>query len=107
MRRINRISITNLFGMFDYDIPLNMNERITIIHGPNGFGKTSILRLLNELFHKSSTALKTIPFNELRVELDDDSCFWVVKNFETTSKKKGIRSSPPELTFHFTTRNGE
>ena len=38
--RITKISVKGLFGMFDHEIPLNQESRITIIHGPNGVGKT-------------------------------------------------------------------
>ncbi len=38
--RIAQISITGLFGVFDHVIPLNLDDRITIIHAPNGYGKT-------------------------------------------------------------------
>jgi predicted ATP-binding protein involved in virulence len=54
MKRIKQISVKNLFGMFDHTISLNLDERITIIHGPNGFGKTAILRLLDTLFSQST-----------------------------------------------------
>jgi predicted ATP-binding protein involved in virulence len=71
MKRIKQISVKNLFGMFDHTIPLNMDERITIIHGPNGFGKTAILRLLNSLFSQDNSALHIIPFGEFRVDFED------------------------------------
>ena len=54
MKRIKQISVKNLFGMFDHTISLNLDERITIIHGLNGFGKTAILRLLDTLFSQST-----------------------------------------------------
>ncbi|HEY0755777.1 MAG TPA: hypothetical protein VGD98_17595 [Ktedonobacteraceae bacterium] len=34
MRKIKQISIKHLFGIFHYDIMLNMDERVTIIHSP-------------------------------------------------------------------------
>jgi predicted ATP-binding protein involved in virulence len=84
MKRIKQISVKNLFGMFDHTIFLNVDERITIIHGPNGFGKTAILRLLDTLFSQSTgsqsnSALRTIPFEEFRVCFDDGTDFWVSK----------------------------
>src|SRR5205807_9806583 len=102
MRRLQQISVTNLFGMFTYHIPLNLHERITIIHGPNGFGKTVILRMLNELFHKDSTALRAIPFSEFRVDFDDGASFWVTKSFETASSSNDEEEKPSSLqtTFH-------
>ncbi len=69
--RIHKISVTNLFGIFNHTIPLNLDERITIIHGPNGFGKTILLRMLNGLFNSRYLELVTIPFSEFRVEFDD------------------------------------
>ncbi|MDR2798241.1 MAG: AAA family ATPase [Treponema sp.] len=44
------ISIEKLFGQFDYDIVLNQEEGITILTGPNGYGKTSILNIIRNLF---------------------------------------------------------
>ena len=41
--RIENISVRGLFDRFDHDIPLDTRERIAIIYGPNGFGKTMIL----------------------------------------------------------------
>ncbi|MBD2492777.1 AAA family ATPase [Nostoc sp. FACHB-280] len=71
--RIKQISVNGLFGIFDHVIPLNMDERITIIHGPNGFGKTAILRILNNFFNSEYRELKTIPFINFRVEFDDNN----------------------------------
>ncbi|WP_242038138.1 AAA family ATPase [Tolypothrix sp. FACHB-123] len=58
--RIQQISVNGLFGLFDHVIPLNMDERITIIHGPNGFGKTAILKILNAFFNNRYSELLTI-----------------------------------------------
>ena len=48
--RIANVSVNNLFGMFDHEIPLNLESRITIIIGPNGIGKTILLTMLHSLF---------------------------------------------------------
>jgi predicted ATP-binding protein involved in virulence len=42
---ISRLKIKGLFHLFTYDIPLNKNDELTIITGPNGFGKTMILNI--------------------------------------------------------------
>lgn len=68
MRRIQQISVVGLFGIFDHTIPLNVDERITIIHGPNGFGKTVLLSMLNALFHADSHYLFKVPFRMFQVE---------------------------------------
>ena len=76
---ITRISVNGLFDWFDHKIPLNLDERITIITGPNGFGKTMILRIINALFSLQVGDLERLPFRELNVSFDDDSSLRVAR----------------------------
>lgn len=78
-RRIQQVSVKNLFGIFSHVIPLKMDDRITIIHGPNGFGKTMMLKLLHALFSQSNQLLQDIPFDEFRVDFEDGGSFWISK----------------------------
>ena len=71
--RIKQISVTKLFGIFDHVIPLNLDERITIIHGINGVGKTSILRLINGIFNAQYSELLKMPFEELILKFENDN----------------------------------
>ena len=75
--RITKISVTGLFGMFDHEIELNQESRITIVHGPNGVGKTMLLRLIQDLFDQGFTLLHDIPFIQLRIEFDNGGCVTV------------------------------
>lgn len=86
--RIKQISVNGLFGIFDHVIPLNMDDRITVIHGPNGFGKTAMLRILNGFFNSRYSELRTITFTKFRVEFDDSSSFEIIKNYNDTDKVK-------------------
>lgn len=102
-RRIQQVSVTNLFGIFNHTIPLKMEDRITIIHGPNGFGKTMILKLLHALFGQSNRLLQNIPFDEFRVDFEDNTSFWVGKtprSYELTEEHTAER----EIVFHATGR---
>lgn len=92
--RVRSISVRKLFGRFDHTIPLNLDERITIIHGPNGYGKTALLRLIDAAFRFDSSTLGSIPFQTLCVDLDDGSYLEVspVK----TSRRRG-RGRPDVL----------
>jgi ABC-type lipoprotein export system ATPase subunit len=71
--RITKISVEKLFGIFDHEIPLNLDDRITIIHGPNGYGKTIILKMLYGLFSCEYSELLSVPYKSLQVEFDDNS----------------------------------
>ncbi|MDZ4870981.1 MAG: hypothetical protein CLLPBCKN_000369 [Chroococcidiopsis cubana SAG 39.79] len=84
--RIKQISVSGLFGIFDHVIPLNMDERITIVHGPNGFGKTAVLRILNGLFNSRYSELKTIPFSTFQVAFDDNSYVEIIKDSSDSDK---------------------
>lgn len=46
---LKEINIENLFGLYDYSINLENEERISIIYGPNGSGKTTILEMIYNL----------------------------------------------------------
>jgi hypothetical protein len=69
--RITKISVKGLFGMFDHEIPLNQESRITIVHGPNGVGKTVLLNMIDALFNFEFQYLKTITFELLCIELQE------------------------------------
>jgi predicted ATP-binding protein involved in virulence len=71
LMRIREISVENLFGIFNHVIPLNMDEHITIIHGPNGFGKTIILRMIKAVFRGLYRDLASIPFGRMRIVFDE------------------------------------
>ena len=86
--QIQQISVSGLFGIFHHVIPLNTDDRITIIHGPNGFGKTAMLRMLNGLFNSRYSVFRTIPFIKFRVEFDNDSSVEVVKDSENSDNTK-------------------
>ncbi|HEY9809890.1 MAG TPA: AAA family ATPase [Halomicronema sp.] len=85
--RIKQISVTKLFGVFDHTITLNMDERITIIHGPNGFGKTILLRMVDGLFNSRYTELVKIPFDEFRLDFDDESYLTLKEKEEEPNEK--------------------
>jgi predicted ATP-binding protein involved in virulence len=71
--RIKSIHIKGLFDTFDHFIPFNQEDRITIIHAPNGFGKTIILKMLYGLLKMDFSIFEKIPFDSFVVNLDDDS----------------------------------
>jgi len=97
--RIKQITVKHLFGIFDHTINLNMEERITIIHGKNGFGKTSILRLVNGFFNLKYSDIRAIPFQKFTIIFDDNSFVDVVKDSTSKNKKSNVR---PKINFNFT-----
>lgn len=100
--RINKIFVTKLFGVFNHPVSLNMEDRITIIHSPNGFGKTALLRLINGFFNSRYSEIRTIPFEEFRIDFDDGSYLQITKSIDTSEDKKD-----KDLTFYFSKPGAE
>lgn len=73
--RLVRIEVKELFGLFDHVVSLHTDRRITIIHGPNGYGKTAILRMTAGLLGRDYTIFRRIPFTTFTLYFDDGS--WV------------------------------
>lgn len=81
--RLTEFQVHGLFGLYDHVIPLQNEERITIIIGPNGRGKTVCLKLIEALFLQKFDYFLEIPFD------------WVQYTFDTgeiiTIRRDGFR----------------
>ncbi len=66
------IEIKGLFGRFDYKIKL-AEGGITILTGPNGFGKSTILRCIKAIADSDIDYLIKLEFEEIRVFADHES----------------------------------
>jgi energy-coupling factor transporter ATP-binding protein EcfA2 len=73
------ITVEDLFGLFSHTIPLNQEQRATIIHGPNGVGKTTLLRLTFDLLSRRLEGFRTTTFTHFSVQFDDGSEVAVVR----------------------------
>lgn len=63
---LNRVQILGLFGMYDYTIDLQQSSKkgLLFMTGPNGMGKSTILRLINALYNKDFATLCQIEYKE-------------------------------------------
>ena len=84
--RINKISVTQLFGVFNHQVSFNMEDRITIIHGPNGFGKTALIRLINGFFNSQYSEIISIPFSEIQLDFDNGTYLRITKHIGENSQ---------------------
>ena len=84
--RIKNVEVTGLFGTFKHTIPLNLAEHATIVIGPNGFGKTTILKMLHGFFNGNFLIFFRIPFIRFSLELEDGSFISIEKQASKKSK---------------------
>ncbi len=67
---IRRITIRYLFGYLKYDLVLNNN--IFVVHAPNGFGKSNLLKSLRYCYNKEINKILKMPLVELSIEWTDE-----------------------------------
>lgn len=71
--RVKLITIDGLFRQYDHRIPLRLGERVTVLHGRNGVGKTVTLALVAALLGGDYVRLAKVPFKRLRMDFTDGS----------------------------------
>ncbi|MFA5006705.1 MAG: AAA family ATPase [Candidatus Izemoplasmatales bacterium] len=81
---LKSIAIKGLFGRFDYEIELK-NGGITIITGPNGFGKSTILKIINAFKNGGLYQLIGFSYQTLLMTFDNNQQFELKKSSEEIS----------------------
>ena len=71
LRRLQRVEVDGLFGIYDHRFELELNSRVTLLHGPNGVGKTTILKMVDALLTERFAYFRTIPFSRLLLGFED------------------------------------
>lgn len=100
--RITEIEIKGLFGIFNHRVPLNLDERTTIITGPNGLGKTVLLRMVDGLLTSQTFKFRRIPFDEFRLDFEENkSSLSVVGSIAAECEFDDIASSSREMEYRF------
>jgi predicted ATP-binding protein involved in virulence len=89
--KVQSIRIKKLFGLFDYNIELNNIENMTILTGPNGYGKTTVLNILYNLFNQRFFYFQKLNFETISVSFEQN------RRIDVT-KKKGIMHQNAETT---------
>ncbi|MBX4268444.1 AAA family ATPase [Clostridium estertheticum] len=82
---IKKLVIKGLFGRFNYDILLK-ETTLTILTGPNGYGKSTILKIIEAFSNFNIEYFNTITFKKIIIGFDDKE-----KSFEIVKVKNGIK----------------
>lgn len=70
---LQHLKISKLFGLYDYDLCFSnsVDDRIRFITATNGYGKSTILRLIDGLFNNHLDVFFKIPFESIEYNIDD------------------------------------
>ena len=74
------LAVNGLFGHLNPSVKLRHEERITILTGPNGSGKTHILQLLRHLVQPNISELARLPFRRVALEYQSGKVLEVVRD---------------------------
>lgn len=85
---LKKFFVSKLFGTFDNTICFNTSEKLTIVIGPNGCGKTTMLKMMDIVFSNQHAALLRYDFDFIEIEIDSD-----VLKIEKTYENKDVNSS--------------
>lgn len=69
---IRSISIYGLFGEYDYNVNLS-DGNITFIHSQNGFGKSTLMKLIYNVLDGDLAEVEATPFDRLDLGFDDST----------------------------------
>lgn len=95
---VDRVLIKGLFDSFDHDLAFGAGERVMLVIGPNGFGKTTTLNLIDRLFNREPSSLVDVPFREIEVFFNDETRL-IVERLPTNGRDYGD-CLPIKLTYH-------
>lgn len=79
---IKYIEIKNLYNRFNYLINFEYKD-VTILTGPNGYGKTTILKIINCISEGNLDNLSTMLFDKIKIGCDDGNTFCIERKNES------------------------
>lgn len=101
---LEKVSIAGLFGRFNYDIEMK-SSGVTIITGPNGYGKSTILKIISAMWQRNINFFALLDFESISITCSDNKKFGIVKNANgqklTFSFDNVVATISPENMEHF------
>lgn len=69
---IRFMTIKNLYYIYSYEIDFANVGNVLILTGPNGFGKTTILQMINHLCSLRLWYFYSLPFDKVEISFEDE-----------------------------------
>jgi predicted ATPase len=97
--QLAEFEVLGLFGRYDHRIKFPLSKAgesrpsLVILHGPNGVGKTTILRMIDGCMQLDFNVFREIPFKTAALKFNDG------KSIQVTAAVKGKKKTSLEITF--------
>lgn len=97
MQKLSQVEVSGLFGYIDHCVDFSTDSPITIISGPNGSGKTHLLKLLHAISVLDLKELASVDFREVKLTFQDRRILRVVRQESNESSEifKFLGRTPP------------
>lgn len=70
--KISKLNVYGMFGEFNYELDFNrFEDNVTILTAPNGYGKSTILKIIDKFFNKKFDQLFDESFTSFEIESDN------------------------------------
>ncbi|UPJ95049.1 AAA family ATPase [Bradyrhizobium sp. 172] len=99
MIQLSYFEVDGLFGVFNHRITFRTNERITIIHAPNGFGKTAVLKMIAGFFGGSLLVFRQYEFSSVRFIFSDGRAVRIEQSTVEPNDKRRAKERRYDLFF--------
>ncbi len=101
--KIKKIEVIDLFNVYSYNIEFINHDSISIVHAPNGYGKTTVFQLIRDTFNMYLLGILEVPFSRFSIELSDDSIITIIKEelIQKSSNALLINKMPFSCSIHF------
>lgn len=71
---LKSLTILNLFYLYDYKLDFQPDNNVpTFITGPNGYGKTTVLKIIDSLYKSDYDYLRQLPFSTISCTINNDN----------------------------------
>lgn len=77
---VSRIVIKGLYDIYNYGIEFKQDGKVLILTGPNGFGKTTILQIINHFCQGKFWMFYYLNFQYIDLSFDNGYTFIITKN---------------------------
>jgi predicted ATP-binding protein involved in virulence len=96
--QIKQLFVKNLYNLYSYDINFSeKKDNICILTGVNGYGKTTILKIIDSLSKNDLFYFYTFPFEELRIVFTNSDILEISQNYPSMNEDMDFVAKIPEL----------
>ena len=98
---LTNVSISNLFSLYSYDLDLNTEKsNVCFITGPNGYGKTSILNIINYIYSGKWECLCDVFFEKVSLTFSDGEKLSIVQTREISQEEESDEFIDEMISLH-------